>query len=138
MTGHQTLDAKVVKSFSEKMIADWLFLNGVKYSYEEPYAYPTATATRPQYHPDFYYPDIDVWHEHWALDKDGIPPPDFTGYASGMRWKRDTHRAHGTDLIETTWHEIVHESGFVRLRVELQSRGVELDWKVTSSDVVYE
>ena len=63
------------------MIADFLFLNGVKYEYERPYAHDVADADHSQYRPDFYYPDVDVWHEHWALDRDGNPPAEFDGYA---------------------------------------------------------
>lgn len=128
VTGYETLDRKVVKSFGEKMIADWLFLNGIEYEYERPYEHDTATATQSQYHPDFYYPAIDTWHEHWALDRDGEPPEDFDGYSRSMEWRIETHSLHGTDLIETTWHEIVNERLFGRLEAELTSRGIELDW----------
>ena len=34
-----------------------------------------------QYRPDFFYPAVNVWHEHWALGADGTPPPSFAGYA---------------------------------------------------------
>ena len=128
VTGYETLDDKVVKSFGEKTVADWLFINGVTYNYEEPYPISTATSDYRQYHPDFYYPEIDTWHEHWAIGPNGKPPAEFVGYAEGMNWKRDLHRRHGTDLIETTWHEIVNEERFDHLEAELVSRGVELDW----------
>ena len=131
VTGHETLDGKVVKSFGEKMVADWLFINGVTYRYEQPYSVSTATSEYGQYHPDFHYPTIDTWHEHWAIGPDGMPPAEFVGYAEGMEWKRDLHRRHGTDLIETTWHEIVNEASFDRLEEELASRGVDLDWDPT-------
>ena len=128
INGFETLNGEIVRSFGEKMIADWLFVNGVNYEYERAYEHPTATASYSQYHPDFYYPDIDAWHEHWAIGPDGKPPAEFQGYEDGMRWKRRTHASNGSDLIETTWHEIVNERSFERLRVELEQRGLELDW----------
>ena len=117
-----------MKSEGERMLADWLFLNGVNYVYEQPYAHPVADAEHSQYRPDFYYPDLDVWHEHWALGSDGKPPASFTGYAEGMKWKKGVHRTHGTTLIETTWAEIIDQSGFAPLAERLRREGAVLDW----------
>lgn len=97
-----TLAGEIVKSQEEVMIANWLFLNGVGYEYERPYAHDVADAHHRQYQPDFYYPEIDVWHEHWAIGADGNPPPQFDGYAESMQWRRQTHARFGTGLIETT------------------------------------
>lgn len=110
------------------MVADWLFVNGVKYEYERPYAHPVADAEHSQYRPDFYYPDIDVWHEHWAIGPDGKPVEAFVGYAEGMAWKKRIHRTHGTTLLETTWAEIMDKSGFEPFAKHLRQHGVELDW----------
>ncbi|WP_143483598.1 UvrD-helicase domain-containing protein [Propionicimonas paludicola] len=127
-TGFHTYRGEIVRSEGERMIADWLFLNGVDYRYEQPYSHDVADKEHSQYRPDFFYPQIDAWHEHWALGADGAPPPSFTGYADGMRWKRALHRKYGTSLIETTWHEIVNLNGFSALADQLQRRGLELDW----------
>ena len=98
VSGFGTMKGDVVKSEGERLIADWLFLNGVDYRYEQPYAHDVADETHSQYRPDFFYPDIDVWHEHWALGRDGTPPAEFVGYAESMAWKKDTHRRYGTTL----------------------------------------
>ena len=86
------------------MIANWLFYNGVQYRYEERYQHRTADEEHRQYKPDFYYPELDLYHEHFALDAQGIPPPDFEGYWEGVLWKRQTHKELGTSLFETTSH----------------------------------
>ena len=128
-SGIATLDGKIVKSHGERMIADWLFLNGVDYQYERPYVADIADATHSQYTPDFYYPAADAWHEHWALGRDGRPPAEFQGYEEGMRWKRSVHERRNTDLIETTFAEIVLDKrGFSGLEDALTSRGITLDW----------
>lgn len=127
-TGYRTFGGEVVKSQGERMIADFLFLNGVRYQYEHPYAYDVADAHHSQYRPDFFYPDADVWHEHWALDHNGKPPAEFVGYADSMAWKKQLHREHGTSLIETTWASILDHSGFQPLADELTSHGITLDW----------
>ena len=82
-TGYRTFAGEVVKSHGERLIANFLYLNGVDYDYERPYNVDVSDSTHSQYRPDFYYPGIDVWHEHWALDRDGKPPPEFPGYADG-------------------------------------------------------
>ena len=127
-SGYETFGGAVVKSHGERLVADFLYLNGVNYDYERRYKHQIATADRSQYRPDFYYPDIDVWHEHWALDRDGKPPADFVGYAEGMAWKRQTHAQYKTTLVETTWADVVFGNGLAELADELTSWGLSLDW----------
>lgn len=126
--GYRTFGGDIVKSHSERLIADFLYLNGVEYEYERPYCVDVADASHSQYRPDFYYPTIDVWHEHWALDQHGNPPAEFEGYAAGMAWKRDLHGRHATQLIETTWGDVMFGDGLEKLEAELTRRGVALDW----------
>ena len=124
--GFLTARGEIVKSHGERQIADWLHLHGVEYEYERPYSHDTATASHRQYRPDFYYPEIDAWHEHWAIGHDGLPVKEFEGYAEGMEWKRERHREHETDLIETTWSNLFR-FGLGELEKQLVSRGVVLD-----------
>lgn len=126
--GFNTFRGDVVKSEGERMIADWLYLNGVDYRYEQPYVHDVASESKSQYRPDFFYPNVDAWHEHWALGKDGKPPESFTGYAETMRWKRALHRKHQTTLVETTWAEIIDGRGFTALAERLRGLGLTLDW----------
>lgn len=125
--GFRTLNGEVVKSRGERLIADWLFYNGVSYVYEEPYQYDTADAEHRQYYPDFYYPDADLYHEHLALDADGIPPADFDAYLDAMEWKRRTHRHYGTNLLETTTAELRSGDAFSAIEHALNARGVDLN-----------
>jgi len=127
-TGFRTFSGTLVKSQGERLIADFLFLNGVDFEYEHTFAHDVADATHSQYRPDFYYPGIDVWHEHWALDRDGQPPKAFTGYAKSMQWKRNLHTRFGTKLIETTWADVMFEDGLKQLKGELFDLGIEFDW----------
>ena len=126
-TGFRTLQGEVVKSQGERLIADWLFYNGVEYRYECDYPVDTADPRHRQYKPDFYYPAINAFHEHWAVDKQGNPPDAFPNYADGMRWKRQLHREQGTALIETTMAQLWSGEAFTHLARELSTRGVVLD-----------
>lgn len=126
--GFQTFGGEVVKSEGERMIANFLFIAGVEYKYEKKYPVDVANATHSQYHPDFYYPSADLWHEHWALDRNGIPPPSFSGYAQSMWWKRNIHALCETSLLETTWTQIMHGDGLEQFQKDLESHGIALDW----------
>lgn len=121
-----TRSGDLVRSRGEQLIADWLWFQGVEFVYEQPYAFDTADAEHRQYTPDFYYPSIDLWHEHLALDADGAAPAHFDGYQQGVDWKRRTHAHHGTRLLETTTAQIDDGSLMQRLSVALQKGGVVL------------
>lgn len=116
-----------VKSLEECMICNWLFYNGVDYKYESRYEHDTATEAHSQYHPDFYYPAIGLYHEHFALDERGQPPAHFEGYLEGVQWKRALHLKHGTELIETASFQIRENTWVEHLAHELTSRGIKLD-----------
>lgn len=122
-----TLNGERVKSREESWIANWLFYNGVSYMYERPYEHDTVTSNHSQYHPDFFYPDADLYHEHFALDANGNPPADFVGYLSGVAWKRAEHQRHQTDLIETTSHQLRTRPWREELTQALAERGIQLD-----------
>lgn len=125
--GFWTLQGDVVKSRGERVVANWLFYNGVKYVYEAPYKIDTADSQHRQYRPDFYLPGPDVYLEHWAVDANGEPPPEFAGYKEGMAWKRALHSANGTTLLETTMADLWSGKAFAYLELELRKVGVELD-----------
>ncbi|AOZ05842.1 UvrD-helicase domain-containing protein [Cupriavidus malaysiensis] len=122
-----TADGKRVRSQEEATLSNWLFYNGVDYLYEERYKFKTADEDYRQYRPDFFYPGIDLYHEHFALDANGKAPPHFGDYLAGVEWKRTLHRERGTALIETTSHQVRTGDVFKHLANELTRRGVELD-----------
>ncbi|WP_176785839.1 UvrD-helicase domain-containing protein [Propionivibrio dicarboxylicus] len=122
--GIRSLNGELVKSMEEVAIANWLFMNGIPYEYERTYEYDTADQQHRQYHPDFYFSDIDSYHEHFALDDNGKAPAIFKGdYEEGVRWKRMLHSEKHTDLIETT--SAMYRAGtlFRHLEAELRTRG---------------
>ncbi len=127
-SGYRTFAGEVVRSHGERLIANFMYLNHVDYVYENPYTADVADAEHSQYRPDFYYPAIDAWHEHWALDRNGKPSADFVDYAEGMEWKRLTHAAHGTTLVESTWAGVMFGSGLEDLQSELAECGLRFDW----------
>ena len=125
--GFWTLNNEVVKSRGEQLIANWLFYNGVNYQYESSYEVDTADAQHRQYRPDFYFPDVNAYLEHWALNEIGEPPAEFVGYKEGMAWKRKLHETNGTTLLETTMAELWSGKAFTYLESELTRLGLTLD-----------
>lgn len=122
-----TSRGETVKSREEQLIADWLFFHGVDYKYEEPYPIKTADTQHSQYRPDFYYPEIKLFHEHFALNDQGLPPKEFKGYAEGVKWKRELHKRNKTDLFETTSHSLRSGEGLSALKIALESYVVKLN-----------
>ena len=123
----RTLNKELVKSFEELTVANWLAMNGVKYTYEKPYEFLTATREYRQYQPDFHLPDHGIHIEHFALNEEGQAPPGWTTYAQEAQWKRDLHARHQTTLIETySWQ---HRRGVLEssLEVKLREQGVEFN-----------
>ena len=123
----RTLQGERVKSLEECVIADWLFYNGVKYEYEREYEFDTATATHRQYRPDFYYPDAELYHEHFALDANGQPPKHFADYLESMTWKRQEHDRRNTALVETTSFGLRSGYALDHLAQRLADSGITLD-----------
>lgn len=122
-----TLNGEQVRSQEEVILANWLFYNGVKYEYERAYESKTADDAHRQYKPDFYYPDIGLYHEHFALDASGNAPKNFAGYMDGVQWKRQLHATRGTALFETTSHGLRNGDDLDLLAAVLKERGIVLD-----------
>lgn len=125
-SGFFTANGETVRSRGEQVIANWLFLHGVNYQYEAAYKHDTADAQHRQYFPDFYFPEIDVYLEHWALDENGNPPSEFIGYLDGIAWKRELHQKHGTHLLETTMAQLWSGEVFEYLKRALKTHNVDL------------
>ena len=99
----RTLRGEKVKSFEECIIANFLSAHSVRYEYERNYPFATTGPDFRQYKPDFFLPDHNIYIEHFAIDRNGDPPPYFDRdmYKAGIRWKRDLHRHKHTKLLET-------------------------------------
>ena len=123
----RTLSGDLVKSFEELEIANYLTEHGIEFRYEDPYETATATRQHRQYQPDFFLPDHGIYIEHFALDRNGRPPPGWRGYAEGVEWKRRIHRQRGSTLVETySWQ---HRQGVLleTLRTRLEEAGVRFE-----------
>ena len=122
----RTLNGELVKSFEELTVANFLAAKGVRYTYERPYEFLTATREHRQYQPDFHLPGHGIYIEHFALNEEGHAPPGWTTYAEEAKWKRDTHDQHGSKLIETySWQQ---RKGVLESSLEQKLREQEVEF----------
>lgn len=124
----RSLKGEKLKSFEECEIANFLYLNGVKYEYEKPYEHDTATSQKRQYQPDFFLPEYGIYIEHFALSKSGDTPPfiDREEYLRSRQWKLELHATHSTHLIETFSHEKASDVLTKNLSEKLNAAGVKM------------
>lgn len=126
---HETLKNEFVKSYEELVIANYLFVNGIRYEYEMAYEEETSTPEKRQYTPDFYLPDYKIYLEHYGINRKGRAPQ-YTDdaekeYIEGIAWKRRTHSAYGTKCIETYSYEFKEGTIFENLKSRLEKNGVK-------------
>lgn len=121
-----TLKGDYVRSVDERYIADFLFLQDIEYVYEGKYPH-----CKESYYPDFYLSQYDIYLEHYAITKNGTPPPTFKKpqkYLDGMKWKKDVHSRNNTKLIESYSHELNNrESTYHYLANLLSKSGVKIE-----------
>jgi DNA helicase IV len=123
-----TLKGERVRSEQERRIADWCTLHGVEYEYEKPYSWPGERGRTFHYRPDFYFPKIDAWLEHWGVDKTGRTRPGISAAAYGkqMESKRQVHRERKTRLLETHSFDFWEGDWESLLRRKLVEAGAEI------------
>ena len=101
----RTLRNENVKSAEEVYLANRFFLDGIDYEYEAHYKYDEENNKRKKYRPDFYLKGVDVYWEHFGVDKNNRAPQydkyQEEKYVQGMDWKRELHYKNNTKLAET-------------------------------------
>ena len=137
-----TFGGERVKSDAELIIANYLFLNGVKYEYEKQYSHPVYNESgyKISYNPDFYLPDYDVWLEHFGVNKKGealwLPPFEREQYVKHMDMKIREHKKNNTKLIITKSAYLHDNTLLEKLGRELRQFNVEFHPQSTKE--VYE
>jgi len=114
-----------VASQEELTIANFLYMNSIEFSYEAefPGDYP--------YKPDFYYPEIDLWHEHFALDELGNAPEAFEGYEAEVRLKKSIHEKSKQQFIYTYSWQVTKGEILDSLTDNLKKFGLKLKKRST-------
>jgi DNA helicase-4 len=134
---YKTLMGEKTNSFEETVIANFYYMNGVKYSINKPYEKPVSSEGKKVYQPDFSFPEYKgIYHEHFGVDENGKVPPFFKGngtksaqeiYTEGIEWKRKIHRENGTTLLETYSYQFRDDKLFDALEDNLKKAGIKPD-----------
>lgn len=124
-----TLNLEKVKSYEELAIANYLYINGINYVYEESYKYDISSKKHRQYHPDFYLPDYEIYIEHFGINKNQRAPQytkiEEEKYLEGIKFKRKIHKKYQTKLIETYSYYFSDGTIFENLEKTLKDNDVK-------------
>ncbi|MFX1260089.1 MAG: topoisomerase DNA-binding C4 zinc finger domain-containing protein, partial [Promethearchaeota archaeon] len=135
---YTTLNNQSVKSIAERDIANFLFMNNVKFEYEPLVDWVDDSKEDKEYHPDFYLPKYDIYIEHWGLNKELEVPPWFSitskEYKNLRKWKLSQFKKHKKILVET-WD---YEKSNNELIPKLKEKLLESNPKIEFTPLSYE
>lgn len=136
-----TIAHETLRSQQEVLIANFLYLNGIDYSYEKIYPYNILRSHKP-YTPDFTITQGDktAYIEHFGITEDGrnslYSDEEIERYKREVNEKIMLHRKHKTDLIYTFSLFKDGRTLLEHLREKLLTHGFEL--RPRSSKEVFE
>lgn len=128
-----TLTGTVVKSVSERDIANFLFKHNIKFQYEPKAVWADNDGIHKGYHPDFYLPAYDCYIEHWGLSKDDKVPEWFSisseEYLKKREWALAQFKKHGKRCIETWDYERTERQLIPNLKNKLRNLNRSINLK---------
>lgn len=136
-----TITNECLKSAQEVRIANYLYLNGIDYIYEEIYPYHILKAKKP-YTPDFCIKQGDnvAYIEHFGITEEGkhsfYAVEELERYKQEIRDKIALHKKHNTKLLYTFSQYKDGRDLLVHLQEQLLENGFKLQKR--SSQEVYE
>ena len=116
-----------VRSLQERSIVNWLWRNQIQFEYEKQVRVPDTDEPDGPYRyvkPDFYYPESETIHEHFAIGPDGKSP--FPNYVEHASLKRQAYARIEADFFETRSAHSDSGELLAVLERELKSRGFEM------------
>ena len=126
-----TITNEVLRSVEEVEIANFLYLNGIDYVYEEIYPYHILKAKKP-YTPDFCIRQGNkvAYIEHFGITESGhhsfYTPEQLAKYKQEIADKINLHKKHGTTLIYTYSKYNDGRDFLTHLKEQLESNGFVL------------
>lgn len=140
--GYVTYERQYCRSHEEVLIANFLYLNQIKYEYERNYPINTATSEYRQYQPDFFLPEYGIYIEHYGVDENGNVPAWFghnakkefvqwkydeqnKAYKDKMQWADELHALHRTRLVKTYSWENKRKELLTSLEEKLKGLNVQ-------------
>jgi DNA helicase IV len=128
---YRTLSGDTVRSKQELQIANWLTLMGIEFVYEKSFPPVASHPWTRGYQPDFYYPDLDLWHEHFGINIFGEAPVHWGVNRHGMTYEEQaaSKRSMLTEVkarwFETTSGDFETGAWEDKLRTSLERAGAK-------------
>jgi len=126
-----TILAEIVRTEEEAAIANFLYLNGIDYEYQDLYKYDVFREGRP-YTPDFRIRqgEKECWIEHFGISEEGMAgrhsKEELLKYRKAKRESELLHRAYGTKCIFIFSSYKDGRPMIAHLREELEEAGFTL------------
>lgn len=126
-----TIQSEVLRSMQEVEIANYLYLNGIDYVYEDIYPYYMPQSRKP-YTPDFMIKQDDkvAYIEHFGITEDGknnqYSADELASYKKAINDKITLHKKHDTKLFYTFSKYNDGRSISMHLEEQLLKDGFEL------------
>ncbi len=122
----RALSGDLVRGYQELLIANWLYLNGIKFEYEPKYKVKIRFDVGIDYRPDFHVTGTHIFIEHFGIDRAGNTRPDIDAeeYKKSMLRKRTLHAEQGTLLLETYHYDWCEGNLLTSLERQLKENGI--------------
>lgn len=128
---YRTLSGDTVRSKQELQIANWLTLMGIEFVYEKSFPPVASHPWTRGYQPDFYYPQLDLWHEHFGINIFGEAPAHWGVNRDGMTYEEQAaSKRRMLTEVKARWFETTSgdfETGVweEKLRTSLEKAGAK-------------
>src|SRR5690606_10478320 len=134
---YRTLQGERVAGYQELLIANWFFLNGIDYEYEEPYISKRRIDVGYDYRPDFHFKNTSIYLEHFGIDRNKNTRKDIDkkDYNSSIENKRRLHQECQTTLLETYHYDWLENN--LESRLSELVLGVDLKIQPKSSTEIF-
>ena len=144
---YTTLTSEYVDSVAERDIANFLFLNQVRFKHADPATWANSNRNYRIYRPDFHLLDYDLWIEHRGVDRHGKVPDWFaydeidksedlsSRYQKRVEWSRGQFAKHKHTLVETYHYQWTEGTLICDLKKMLEEHQVVLG-ELPASEVV--
>lgn len=125
----RTLGGEKVRGYQELLLANFMYVNKIRYEYESPYVTKRRLELGFDYRPDFHIKDTDIYIEHYGIDRNGKTRPDIDAsqYNEIINKKRALHAECGTTLIETFHFEWQEKNLLPAFKAKLTAAGVSCE-----------
>lgn len=136
---YETVQSKYLKSatpiekvrrLDDLIIANFLFLNAIKYQYDYLYPYEAENSFKRKIKANFFLPAYNLYLEHFSTDEMGrskfLTKYEEQKYLAEINLKRNLYSLHNTKFIETYSYYNKDKSLLKKLEKSLLENGVKL------------